>query len=170
MKILNSSIFSDINTILVALFILCLTLFNTPVLALVEADWTEYSTGKDYIQIDCNKGADCILITIQYTAVGKVKWNIDDIKLYLDANECRIAVGNQGATKVIDGHIDYNVNSGETQFQRVWEVPSRCPYVAHSRYKNTFGDEIRNDRIDAVESENDVCLVIEFNTQTVTSC
>ncbi len=50
MKTSNASIFTNINTNLAVLFVLCLTLINTPVLAWVEAD--------------------CILISITYRAVG----------------------------------------------------------------------------------------------------
>ncbi len=155
----------DIKTLFMAFFTSCIYIVSTPVMA----------TGEDSTHEYCNMKAECITVTINYTAPkaddGDIrKWAIDDIKLMIDADQCRILVGGYGATKVIDGYVEYSVSNGVTDFSRTWKVPKGCPYSAHSRYNNSWKDEIRNDRISAVKAEKDYCIKIDFYTEETTSC
>ncbi len=150
---------TDIKTLFMAFFTGCIYVVSTPILA----------TGEDSTHENCNMGAECMTVTINYTAPDR-DWTIDDIKLKIDAAQCRISVGGYGATKVIDGYVDYSVSNGVTDFSRTWRVPKGCPYTAHSRYKNSWGDEVRDDRFDAVQAENDICFKINFYSKETTSC
>ncbi len=160
MRISRDIKLTDIKTLFMAFLTSCIYIVSTPVLA----------RGEDSVHESCSMSAVCLTVTIKYTAPD-LDWTIDDIKLKLDAAQCQIEVGDFGATKIIDGYVDYSVSKGVTDFSRSWRVPKGCPYLAHSRFNNKWGSNTeRDDSIDAAQTGDDYCFKINFYTRKRTSC